>query len=261
MNPIAIYHTYQLKKDIYVISTAHNTLYTYLIIGSDRAAIVDTGFGLGPFYETVSALTDKEIVVINTHGHLDHVGANSKFKKAYMHKSSFFDLPEAVKNEVNQNMFQIEYIKEGSRINLGNKTLLAIEAPSHSNMDVCYLLEEDRILFSGDIIDAGQVLLIAKTEFGYHPDVRFKKHLDAMKKLQIHQTSFDYICPGHNGTPVSPCYIDHFIGLDEAFLRGELIDQPINHYYIEQSDDAKYLSRVRRGLASVIYRKRDSHEL
>ena len=44
----------------------------YLAEGKERAMLVDTGAGLGRLKETVKALTDKPVFVVNTHGHIDH---------------------------------------------------------------------------------------------------------------------------------------------------------------------------------------------
>lgn len=58
--------------------------YMYLVEGSARAALIDTGMGFAGLFETVRALTDKPVIVLNTHGHLDHTGANGQFDTAYI---------------------------------------------------------------------------------------------------------------------------------------------------------------------------------
>ena len=49
-------------------------VYTTLIIGNEKALLIDTGYGYGNLREAVARLTDLPLIVANTHGHFDHVG-------------------------------------------------------------------------------------------------------------------------------------------------------------------------------------------
>ena len=62
-------------------------MWRYLIVGPKKAILIDTGFGVG----NLKALCDKlaggkEIICVNTHHHLDHVGGNLWFDKVYCHQ-------------------------------------------------------------------------------------------------------------------------------------------------------------------------------
>lgn len=46
----------------------------YLLLGEDRALLIDTGFGMSKLDEALKEITDLPITVVNTHGHYDHVG-------------------------------------------------------------------------------------------------------------------------------------------------------------------------------------------
>lgn len=56
----------------------------YLIEGTERAALIDTGIGLGNLKDFVKTLTDKEPVVIVTHGHVDHAMGAGAFDTVYI---------------------------------------------------------------------------------------------------------------------------------------------------------------------------------
>ena len=56
----------------------------YLVKGEKSAAVIDTGSGFGNLKKVIETLTDLPYVVLNTHGHLDHVGGNHEFGKAYL---------------------------------------------------------------------------------------------------------------------------------------------------------------------------------
>ena len=57
---------------------------SYLIIGSERSVLFDTGLGIGDMAKLVSELTGDQtlgdIVVVNSHTHYDHVGGNHAFE-------------------------------------------------------------------------------------------------------------------------------------------------------------------------------------
>ena len=44
----------------------------YLVEGSEKAALLDTGSGLGHMKPLIESLTDKPLLVLLTHGHVDH---------------------------------------------------------------------------------------------------------------------------------------------------------------------------------------------
>lgn len=55
-----------------------------LIIGKDKAMLIDTGFGFANIRPVVESLTDLPLTVVNTHGHTDHTGANCFFDRVWM---------------------------------------------------------------------------------------------------------------------------------------------------------------------------------
>ncbi len=61
-------------------------VYTTLIIGSQKALLIDTGYGYGDLKKAVEALTDLPLIVVNTHGHFDHAGGNYQFNSVYINK-------------------------------------------------------------------------------------------------------------------------------------------------------------------------------
>ena len=50
---------------------------SYLIVGSERALLFDTGLGIGDMRRVASELTSLETIVLNSHTHYDHVGRKS----------------------------------------------------------------------------------------------------------------------------------------------------------------------------------------
>jgi glyoxylase-like metal-dependent hydrolase (beta-lactamase superfamily II) len=52
---------------------------SFLVEGSERAALIDTGMGVHPIRPLVESLTDRPVLVVNSHHHMDHVGGNHEF--------------------------------------------------------------------------------------------------------------------------------------------------------------------------------------
>ncbi len=48
----------------------------YLLIGSERGLLIDTGLGICNIYEAVKRLTDKPVTAVATHIHWDHIGGH-----------------------------------------------------------------------------------------------------------------------------------------------------------------------------------------
>jgi glyoxylase-like metal-dependent hydrolase (beta-lactamase superfamily II) len=58
---------------------------SWLVEGSERAVLLDTGLGIAPVRPVAEALTDRPVSVVNTHYHFDHVGGNHEFEEIAIH--------------------------------------------------------------------------------------------------------------------------------------------------------------------------------
>lgn len=75
----------KLRRDIYLIAEPMH-VNCYLIVGSDRAVLFDSGLGIGRIRRQVEEITDKPVTVINSHHHFDHVGGNAEFDEIAVHE-------------------------------------------------------------------------------------------------------------------------------------------------------------------------------
>jgi glyoxylase-like metal-dependent hydrolase (beta-lactamase superfamily II) len=60
---------------------------TWLVVGSERACLFDTGTGLAPIRPVVEAITALPVVVVNSHYHFDHIGGNAEFERVAIHRA------------------------------------------------------------------------------------------------------------------------------------------------------------------------------
>ena len=78
----------QIDKDTYIISEYRHPEEThcYLLNGTKRSLIIDTGLGICNIYNEVMRLTDKSVTAVATHVHWDHIGGHCYFPDFYVHK-------------------------------------------------------------------------------------------------------------------------------------------------------------------------------
>ena len=150
----------EVKPGIFLMDEAHEAT-GYLVIGEKKACMIDTMNGYNNLNETARKLTDKPVVVVNTHGHPDHIFGNVFFSEAYMNPAdldlarSFVESPEYRKilKEQNLSFPPFRNILPGDVIDLGGRTLEVFSLPGHTPGSILLLLKEDRILFTGDAVN------------------------------------------------------------------------------------------------------------
>ena len=76
----------RIAPHVHVI-TELGCVHCYLVQGRDWALLVDSGLGHGNLRAVVEGLTDRPVVVVNTHGHPDHVGGNHRFDSVALHSA------------------------------------------------------------------------------------------------------------------------------------------------------------------------------
>ncbi|MGI6535266.1 MAG: MBL fold metallo-hydrolase [Eggerthellaceae bacterium] len=141
--------------------------------GSRSALVVDTAYGVGDTRGWVDQNVSVPYRVINTHGHLDHVQGNSQFEEAWIHPadlpaydransrmmrlSTFFQfglangLPKSAKDAFITAPQTVMHALDGNeRFDLGGVHVRVVELPGHTKGEIGLLVEEDRLLLSGD---------------------------------------------------------------------------------------------------------------
>lgn len=150
----------EVRKGIYLLDEGHMST-GFLVVGEKKACLIDTMNGLSNLAEVTKSLTDKPVMVVNTHGHPDHIYGNVYFEKAYIHPAdkdmalefaAMPDYAEILKSR--GGVFPpLEDINEGDVIDLGGRTLRIYLLPGHTPGGILLLCPEERILFTGDSIN------------------------------------------------------------------------------------------------------------
>ncbi len=187
----------QLKPYLYLMDEAHEAT-GYIVVGDEKVCVIDTMNGYNDLKKVVRSITDKPIIVVNTHGHPDHIFGNVYFDEAYMNPKdldlaeSFLCDPKFVEEceKYGATMPPFKPIKGGDVIDLGGKTLEVYDIPGHTMGGILLLLKEDRILFTGDSINHHLWMQLD----GCLPMEEFVKELD---KVMFLEDKADFILHGH----------------------------------------------------------------
>lgn len=136
--------------------------------------------------------------IINTHGHGDHIAANSDFKvPIYIHGSDRDFLLDPGKNLSGAYLFPFvspaasKILKDGDIIKLGTLSMEVLHTPGHTPGSISIALDD--VVFTGDTLFAGGV---GRTDFEYgSEDDLIRSIHDKLMPL----ADDTVIYPGHGG--------------------------------------------------------------
>ena len=187
----------QLRPYLYLLDEAHEAT-GYIVVGDKKVCVIDTMNGYNDLHKVVRGITDKPIIVINTHGHPDHIFGNVYFDEAYMNPKdfdmaeSFFSEPEFVEvcKKEGLTVPPLKPLKGGDVIDLGGKTLEVYDIPGHTPGGILLLLKEDRILFTGDSVNHHLWMQLDGCP-------KLDEYVKALDKIMFLENEADVILHGH----------------------------------------------------------------
>ena len=181
------FEVYKIKPDVYAFYEPgqFEEVLSYLVLGKENAALIDTGCGIGNMKRLAEEFTKLPIKVVNTHSHYDHVAQNYLFTDTAM-----FDAPNARQtSKIGYSMTEMSrllaegmlskplpkeldvenyhvppftvtrWLKNGDTIDLGDKTLEVIHTPGHSPDSICLLDRTAGLFWTGDTFYPGPIYL------------------------------------------------------------------------------------------------------
>jgi glyoxylase-like metal-dependent hydrolase (beta-lactamase superfamily II) len=154
---------------------------TYLV-GIDEVAVIDPGIDdAGHLDAIVGCGGDRIRWILCTHTHPDHSPGAAGLKA----RTGAPVLAYAARDGLEVD----ELIDDGFQIEATEFRLSAVHTPGHASNHLCYLLEEERLLFSGDHIMQGSTVVIAP------PDGDMAKYLASLERVR--SLRLRSIAPGH----------------------------------------------------------------
>ncbi|HYL91008.1 MAG TPA: MBL fold metallo-hydrolase [Burkholderiales bacterium] len=156
------------------------------VVGKDHHAIIDPGPDIPSHIEKILAFGNIKWILC-THTHLDHSPAAAAIKTAT--GAQVLGRPAPAGQDAT---FKPDHVLDnGQRIDLGSGiTLRAIHTPGHASNHLCYMLEQTKMLFTGDHVMQGSTVVINP------PDGDMRAYLASLQRL-LDEEDIAIIAPGH----------------------------------------------------------------
>ncbi len=128
--------------------------------------VVDPSMGEREILRAVREEGVRVIAILNTHGHPDHVYANAAVKEATRSRLAIHRLDAYRLEEVTRPGGVLppaalavadDLLEEGPITYLRDARLEALHTPGHTEGSTCFHLPGEKVLFSGDLLFAGNV--------------------------------------------------------------------------------------------------------
>ena len=195
-----------------------------------------------------------------THTHKDHSPAAQALRartQARLHGMA------ALHEQWQDTTFQPEVALRGGEVFElpgpdGGSTLRVIHTPGHAGNHLCYLLDQERMLFTGDHVMQGSTVVINP------PDGNMRAYLDSLRELM--QLDIDWLAPGHGFLMAQPrramqAIVDHRLKREALVLaavtpeREHTLDELLAAVYAEVP--ANLQAMARRSLLAHLLKLRD----
>jgi glyoxylase-like metal-dependent hydrolase (beta-lactamase superfamily II) len=246
----------------------------YLLEGTEKAVLVDSGCGIGNIKEYVKTLTQKEVSVLLTHGHIDHSAGAYLFSEIYLNPAddalyelhtspSFVDkvmkvfLGRDKYNEVKDEILTpakaaYKPLHDGMVFSLGGLTFEILDAKGHTRGSMVILIEELGILILGDACNGNTLVY---DQFA----TTIEEFLESLKKLQAKANGrYTMVYFSHAKGEDQPGYIESAIQVCEDIINGKVDEIPYSfmgdNALLAKARDENFI-RLDHGLANIVYSK------
>lgn len=207
----------------------------HLIVGQERALLIDTAFGIGDLRGLVETLTDKPVDVVNTHFHGDHSAGNGQFETIFIHKYDipYLEMSEKAENRLlpapgtyrEEDIIPLRSAKhiameDGFVFRLGEgHEVEVIHMPGHAAGGCMLLDRKYNLLFSGDAVVFTPTLIIGKFPAPYYPEyLTVTAFRDALKKALPKCQNVKKLYTGHSVQGISPVYLTDMMDCCEKII-------------------------------------------
>ncbi|MDH4258277.1 MAG: MBL fold metallo-hydrolase, partial [Candidatus Aminicenantes bacterium] len=165
-----------------------------------ECAVVDPGAEAGNITHQIAEKELKPRLILNTHGHVDHIGANRDIKDKYdiplfIHSADSPMLESVLQSEMGIFLGAKDsppadhFLDDGEEIKIGKSHLKVIHTPGHSPGSVSFL--GDGFLLSGDTLFFGGV---GRTDL---PGGSWQEMADSIRNKILTMPEEMIVLPGH----------------------------------------------------------------
>lgn len=259
----------ELDENTWLITRGEgqSSIHNYLLVGEHKAALIDTGLEEETLQAFVSLITDKPIVVIHTHGHIDHIGNDQQFEEVMLHprdvdlyhlhssaefRREFFkrqyeemkqndpDKAEAFAIKQFQTINQTVALKpltEGMVVDLGTRKLKVIETPGHTQGCISLVDVDKKVIYTGDMVCEMGVLM----HFAEATTINVYKQ--SLEVIYSAMTPEYRLFSGHQLSPLTIEWVEKYLEcvseLIELGKTSDLTNQSVNEILFYSKENAK----------------------
>ena len=147
----------------YCLPVLHSITNCYMLLErvENRAAIIDPGGDGEKLIAAMAELQAQPELIINTHGHWDHIGANKLLQQHYGLEIAIHTADAPLLSDGSRNAARLfrgdgdggeakRLLQEGDIIELGALKIEVLHTPGHTPGGIC--LKLDKLLFTGDTL-------------------------------------------------------------------------------------------------------------
>jgi glyoxylase-like metal-dependent hydrolase (beta-lactamase superfamily II) len=230
----------KLYADTYAISDngmGQGTVYMYLLVGAEKALLVDSGYGLLDLKAITGSITDKPVVCVCTHGHIDHALGACQFEEAYLHSKDFdvyqqhssgsfindmamkgplARVPKSMLNNpsylrlaeqmANKQYPPLRKLDGIEKIELGGRSVSIRQVPGHTQGSVAVIDDAYRRAFDSDAAAVGAFLFLPESS-------PLPEYLAELKNYQtfLETRGIDFRYAGHSGMAMGKKWLKRII--------------------------------------------------
>lgn len=270
----------QIDKDIIRIIGIGEEL-CYLIIGSNKAALVDTGAGIGNIREYVETLTSLPIIVILTHAHIDHSAGSFYFNQVYLTsedaklldiefnsnqcsemKNALAQFARAANRQIGEIDIEdivtpykrkFELLSDGDVFDLGTISLEVLACPGHTKGSVMILIKELRIIIFGDACCPNVWVHLPES-------TSITEYRNSLLSIKTREADYDRVLLSHRPRDTKKEILDEIIQVCEEVINGisDKIPFEFNGYYqsyiAKKVNEEDYNIRADGKVGNIIYK-------
>ena len=159
---------------------------TYLV-GKEEVTVIDPGPAMQEHIDVITAAAPNIKQILVTHTHPDH-SPGVRLLKEKLDIPAFGMLTNSSKNQ-DQTFNPERILDDGEVFQEEEFSIEVVHTPGHASNHLCFILKEEKLIFTGDHIMNGSTVVIGP------PDGNMKQYIQSLEKLKDYD--IEKIAPGH----------------------------------------------------------------
>jgi glyoxylase-like metal-dependent hydrolase (beta-lactamase superfamily II) len=234
---------------------------SYLVVGEEKAVLIDAGWGYGDIKAVAESITDLPLTLILSHGHPDHLGGAGQFEEAFLNERDF-EMSAAQAEVALRRRLMLQYVNkdfeedpkmwqpprtkpytpltEEMTFALGGVTVRPFAVPGHSQGSMVFILPEERIAIFGDAISHPTLMI-------FDNSATIEEHYEALVKLSAYSHLYERVLVNHETFELDEIVLENNLQAAKAVLKGEAPKIPASKRTQAMSNKGKiYMARKRK---------------